>query len=311
MRRYRTLALGAASLVLVMSACTPGGSEGSPSGSSAGEKPTVKIGSQEFWENAVVGEMYAQVLEAAGYPVERHLELGGRPVLHTALEANEINLLPEYLGGLGGEGLGLEALSSDPQAAWDNMQEALGGKDWVVYDFSPGTDSDGFAVRQETADEFTLESMSDLAEVADQLVFGVAQECMENPLCAPGLKEVYGIDLTQLEVETLEACSADIATALNDSAIDVAQVCTTQPEIGSLNLVLLDDDKHLQPAQNLLPLARQDLVDAASADFEEMLNAVTAKLTTEALTQLGVAIQINHEEIADVATQFLEDNGLL
>jgi osmoprotectant transport system substrate-binding protein len=311
MRRYRTLALGAASLVLVMSACTPGGSEGSPSGSSAGEKPTVKVGSQEFWENAVVGEMYAQGLEAAGYTVERHLELGGRPVLHTALEANEINLLPEYLGGLGGEGLGIEALSTDPQIAWDNMQEALGGKDWVVFDFSPGTDADGFAVRQETADEFDLETMSDLAGVADQLVFGVAEECMENPVCAPGLKEVYGIDLTQLEVETLGACSADIATALHDIAIDVAQVCTTQPEIASLNLVLLDDDKHLQPAQNLLPLARQDLVDAAPADFEETLNAITAKLTTEALTQLGVAIQINHEEIADVARQFLEDNGLL
>ncbi|HET7082118.1 MAG TPA: ABC transporter substrate-binding protein [Candidatus Limnocylindria bacterium] len=311
MRRYRTLALGAASLVLVMSACTPGGSEGSPSGSSAGEKPTVSIGSQQFWENSVVAEMYAQGLEAAGYPVERHLELGGRPITHTALEANEINLLPEYLGGLGGDGLGLEALSTDPQTAWDNMQEALAGKDWVVYDFSPGTDADGFAVREETAEEFGLTNMSDLAEVADQLVFGIAEECMENPTCAPGLKEVYGIDLTQLEVETLEACTADIATALNDSAVDVAQVCTTQPEIGSLNLVLLDDDKHLQPAQNLLPLARQDLVDAAGADFAETLNAITAKLTTDALTELGVAININHEEIADVARQFLQDNGLL
>jgi osmoprotectant transport system substrate-binding protein len=255
--------------------------------------------------------MYAQSLEAAGYTVERHLELGGRPVLHTALEANEINLLPEYLGGLGGEGLGLEALSTDAQTAWDNMQEALAGKDWVVFDYGPGTDADGFAVREETAEEFGLEKMSDLAEVADQLVFGVAPQCMENPVCAPGLKEVYGIDLTQLDVETLGACSADIATALNDRAIDVAQVCTTQPEIGSMNLVLLDDDKHLQPAQNLLPLARQDLVDAAPADFEETLNAISAKLTTDALTQLGVAININHEEIADVATQFLEDNGLL
>lgn len=311
MRRYRTLALGAASLVLVLSACTPGGSEGSPSGSSAGDKPTVSIGSQEFWENAVVAEMYAQGLEADGYTVERHLELGGRPVTLTALEANEINLLPEYLGGLGGDGLGLEALSTDPQTAWDNMQEALGGKGWVVFDFSPGTDVDGFAVRQETADELSLEKMSDLAAVADQLVFGIAEECMENPTCAPGLKEVYGIDLTQLEVEVLEACTPDIATALNDSAVDVAQVCTTQPEIGSLNLVLLDDDKHLQPAQNLLPLARQDLVDAVGADFAETLNAITAKLTTAVLIELGVKITINHEEIADVARQFLEDNGLI
>ena len=313
MRRSRTLALGAASLVLVLSACTPGGSEASPSGSAAAAKPTVKVGSQDFPEAALVGELYALALEAKGYTVERHLETGGRPVMHAALEADEINLVPEYLGGLGGEGLGLEALSTDPQQAWDNMQEALAGKEWVVFDYSPGSSADGFAVRQETADEFGLETMSDLAEVADQLVFGIAPQCIENPVCAPGLNEVYGIDLTsaEIEVETLQACSTDIATALNDRAIDVAQVCTTQPEIAVLNLVLLEDDQHLQPAQNLVPLARKDLADAAPPDFAETLNAIQATLTTEALTALQVAYVVNQEDIADVARQFLEDNGLL
>ena len=87
MRRYRTLALGAAALVLVLSACTPGGSESSPSGSPAASKPTVKVGSAGFWEAAVVGEMYAQALEAKGYTVDRHLEIGGRPAVHAALDA--------------------------------------------------------------------------------------------------------------------------------------------------------------------------------------------------------------------------------
>jgi osmoprotectant transport system substrate-binding protein len=297
----------------MLSACTPGGSEASPSASAAATKPTVRVGSQDFPEAALVGELYALALEAKGYTVERHLETGGRPVMHTALEADEINLVPEYLGGLGGEGLGLEALSTDPQAAWENMQEALAGKEWVVFDYSPGSSADGFAVRQETADEFGLETMSDLAEVADQLVFGIAPQCMENPVCGPGLQEVYGIDLAseEIEVETLPACSTDIATALNDRAIDVAQVCTTQPEIAVLNLVLLEDDQHLQPAQNLVPLARKDLADAAPSDFAETLNAVQATLTTEALTVLQVAYVINQEDIADVARQFLEDNGLL
>lgn len=311
MRRYRTLALGAASLALVMSACTPGGSGGSPSGSSAAEKPTVSVGSAGFYEAAVVGEMYAQALEAAGYTVERHLEIGGRPAVHTALVADEVNLIPEYLGGLGGEGLGIEELSPDAQTAWDNMQEALTAKGWVSFDFSPGTDADGFAVRQETADEFDLENMSDLAAVADQLVWGLAEECPNNPVCGPGLNEVYGIDISTLEVESLGACSPDIATSLNDRAIDVAQVCTTQPEIASMNLVLLEDDMHLQPAQNMVPIASKELADAAPADFAEILNAITAKLTTEALTELGVAISINHESLEDAARTFLEDNGLL
>lgn len=311
MRRYRTLALGAAALVLIVSACTPGGSGSSPSESAAAEKPTVKVGSAGFWEAAVVGEMYALALEDKGYTVERHLEIGERPAVHSALDADQVNLIPEYLGGLAGQGLGIEVLSSDPQAAWDNMQEALAAKGWVSFDFSPGTDADGFAVRQETADEFGLATMSDLAAVADQLVWGVAEGCPDNPVCGPGLKDTYGIDLTTVEVETLGACSTDIATALNDSAIGVAQVCTTQPEIAAMNLVLLADDKHLQPAQNLVPVASKELADAAPADFAETLNAITAKLTTEALTQLGAAINLNHEEITDVARQFLQDNGLL
>ncbi|MGZ8563800.1 MAG: glycine betaine ABC transporter substrate-binding protein, partial [Candidatus Limnocylindria bacterium] len=102
-----------------------------------------------------------------------------------------------------------------------------------------------------------------------------------------------------------------IATSLNDSAIDVAQVCTTQPEIASMNLVLLEDDKHLQPAQNMVPVASKALADAAPTDFAATLNAIQAKLTTEALTQLGVEINLNHKELADVAEQFLKDNGLL
>jgi len=310
MRTYRTLALGAASLVLVMSACTSGGS-GSPSESAAGNKPDVSVGSADFWEAAVTAEMYAQALEAKGYTVERHLEIGERPAVHAAFDADEINLIPEYLGGLSGQGLGIEELSSDPQEAWDNMQDALANKGWVSFDFSPGTDADGFAVRQETADEFGLETMSDVAEVADQLVWGVAEGCPTNPVCGPGLKDTYGIDLATLQVESLPPCSTDIATSLNDSAIDVAQVCTTQPEIGSMNLVLLTDDKHLQPAQNLVPIASKDLADAGGAELADTLNAITAKLTTEALTQLGVSIVVNHEEIADVARQFLQDNSLI
>lgn len=311
MRRYRTLALGAASLVLIVSACTPGGSGESPSASAAANKPAVKVGSADFYEAAVVGEMYAQALEAKGYTVERHLEIGERPAVHSAFTAGDVNLIPEYLGGLAGQGLGIADLSPDAQTALDNMQTALAAKGWVAFDFSPGTDADGFAVRKETADKYNLKTMSDLAKVTDPLIWGVAEGCPDNPVCGPGLKDKYGIDLSKLQVEPLPPCSADIATSLNDSAIDVAQVCTTQPEIASMNFVLLTDDKHLQPAQNMLPIASKELADAAPADFAETLNAISAKLTTEALTQLGVSININHEEIKDVAAKFLKDNGLL
>jgi len=297
--------------VLVLSACAPGGSGTSPSASAAANKPTVKVGSAGFWEAAVVAEMYAQALEAKGYTVERHLEIGERPAVDAALAAGDVNLIPEYLGGLAGQGLGIKDLSSDPTKALANMQSALAAKGWVSFDFSPGTDADGFAVRKETADQYSLKTMTDLAAVADKLVWGVAEGCPDNPVCGPGLKTTYGIDLTKLQVETLPACSADIATSLNDSAIDVAQVCTTQPEISSMNLVLLEDDKHLQPAQNLVPIASKELADAGGSALADTLNAITAKLTTEALTQLGASINIDHNEIPDVAKKFLKDNGLI
>lgn len=313
MRMYRTLALGATSLVLIVSACTSGGSTASPaaSASEAASKPTVKVGSAGFYEAEVVGEIYAQALEAAGYTVERHLAIGERPAVHAAMDGGDVNLIPEYLGGLAGQGLGLETLATDPAEAVAAMQDALAAKGWVVFDYSPGTDADGFAVRQETADQFELATMSDLAAVADQLVWGVAQGCPTNPVCGPGLLSTYGIDLSTIEVESLSPCSPDIAGSLNDDTIDVAQVCTTQPEIASMNLVLMEDDKHLQPAQNMIPVAAKDLADAAPADLASTLNAIQAKLTTDALTQLGVAINIQHEDVADVARTFLQDNGLL
>ncbi len=102
-------------------------------------------------------------------------------------------------------------LPSDPQEAWDNLQEPLAAKGWVAFDFSPGTDADGFAVRQETATDLGLETMTDLAAVADQLVWGLAPGCPENPVCGPGLNEVYGIDISALDVETLAPCSTEMA----------------------------------------------------------------------------------------------------
>ncbi len=313
MRTSRISVLGAALLVLVMSACAPGGgaspSASSPPASEAAVLPTITIGSAPFWESAVVAEIYAQALEGAGFTVERRLELGARDVTHAAILADEINLMPEYIGGYLGVTFG-GTPTPDIEESLTALRTALEADSLVAFDPTPGTDADGFAVRQETADEFDLETMSDLAEVADQLTWGVAQECADNPNCGPGLERVYGIDLASLDVETLGACSTAIAEALNASNIDVAQVCTTQPEIVGFGLVLLADDLGLAPAQNIVPVARQDLVDASGDLLADTLNAVSELHTTEQLTTLGAAVIINGESYGDAAAQWLEDQGL-
>jgi osmoprotectant transport system substrate-binding protein len=314
MRKHRTLVLGAALLALMMSACAPGEGGTSPSASAGGSSPvadlpTLTIGSQAFWESAVVAEIYAQALEGAGFTVERNLELGARDVTQPALVEGELDLMPEYIGGLLAVSYGGEP-TSDVDASLEALRTELEADGLIALEPTPGTDADGFAVRQETADDLGLATMSDLAEVAGDLTWGVAQECGENPNCGPGLERVYGIDYASLDLEALAACSTAIADALNQSNIDVAQVCTTQPEIAAYNLVLLEDDQGLAPAQNIVPVVRQEIADEAGDVLADTLNAVSELLTTEELTNLGAAVIVNGDSYEDAAAQWLEDNGL-
>jgi osmoprotectant transport system substrate-binding protein len=308
MRMHRKLALGAATLALVLSACSSGeGESPSSAASQQADLPEVSMGSAGFPEAALVAEIYAQALEAQGFTVERHLELGERPAVRAAFDSGDINIAPDYLGGLGS--LLESEVSSDADATHDALVTALEEIGQTALDFSPGTDADGFAVRQETADEFSLANMTDLAGVADQLVWGLATGCPDNPVCGPALNDVYGIDISALDTESLNPCSPEIAEALNNSAIDVAQVCTTQAEIAAFNFVLMEDDGGMAPAQNLLPVMTQDLADAGGDTLANALNAVTELLTTEELTNLNQQIA-EQESYEDIASQWLSDNAL-
>ncbi len=315
MRLNRRLALGASLLALVVSACTTGGgSSSSPSatnaasGSPSASKPTITIGSADFYESALVGEIYAQALEAKGYTVERKFNLGARALTNKGLQDGNLDVMPEYIGS---EARELKATATgDPQATAKNLADALKPLGLALLDIAPGQDQNGFAVRQETADKFNLATMSDAAKVADQLNWGLPPECSTNPSCGDALKSAYGIDVGKVKVTKLAPCSTAMAQALNSSSIDVAELCTTQPDIESFNFVLLQDDKQSQAADNMAPIVRQSVLDKAPSDFAETLNAVSAKLTTEALTKMGVAVAVNHQKPEDVAGSFLTDNAL-
>jgi osmoprotectant transport system substrate-binding protein len=305
MRRLRTLALGA-SLLVLLSACATGGSS----------KPTVKVGSDRFYEAQIVAELYAQAIENAGYKVERNLGLGARAVTAAAIESGQIDVKPEYLGS----GLGYydkTKTTGDPAANAAALQSILKGKGGgiSVLAWSPGQDTNAFVVRKDTADSLKLMKMSDLAAVQDRLVWGLPPECETNPLCGGALKDAYGIAFPPKQLKLLNACGAEIATALSGKAVDVGEVCSTQPEISTMGFAVLDDDKKTQPAENLAPLVRQDLLDKLSSSdrtaFIALLDAVSAKLTTEALLALGVAHQVDRKDVPSIASQFLKDNGLV
>ena len=313
MRKIRMLAVGAAALALLISACQPGGSSSSSPSSGAtstpAELPTVSVGSANFDESAIVAEIYAQALEAAGFTVERHLYFGDRETTLPALESGDLNLMPEYLGGLA-DGVGVDP-NADPSTASSILSDGLAEVGLRLLDYAGAADADGFAVTAETAQQFDLATMSDIAPIANQFTWGLPAECPERDLCGIGLKDVYGIDVAAVPVENLDACSAAMGEAVNAGAIDVARVCTTQPAIAQFNLVVLEDDRGLNPAQNLVPLVTNDLADAGGGLLTDTLNAVSAALTTDELIQLNLAVTVDLQDLADVAQAWLQDHGLL
>ncbi len=303
MRTSRTLALGAA-LLVALAACTPGG----------GGKPTIRIGSDGFYESALMAEIYAQVLEANGFQVDRKLKLGSRKVRQPALEAGEIDLAPEYLGS----GLAFydaSKVSSDPAANKQALQEILATKGGgiTVLGFTPGEDTNAFVVRRDTAERYGLAKLSDLAAVQDELTWGLPPECETNPLCRGALQTTYGIRWPPKRLQLLAACDAPIAEALNSGAVDVAELCSTQPAIGQFGFVALEDDQQTQPAENIAPLVRNDYLSKLGdrAAFERLLDEVSAKVTTEVLVELGVKVAVEQRSEAAVAKEWLTANGFL
>lgn len=318
MRMHRRLALGAAMLALVVSACSSGEGGGSPAASGGGAsvpasaggegERSIVIGSAGFYEAQLMAEIYAQALEANGYTVERNLGIGPRDTTQPAIESGEIDLEPEYIGSLltflGG------TASGDVDATFDDLQTALGEVGLTALDPAPAQDQNAFVVRSETAEDLGLTTMSDLAAHATDLVWGLPPECETNQLCSGALEDNYGIPYGELQIEAYAACDAPVAQALNDGVVDVAELCSTQPDIERFNFVVLEDDLETQPAENLAPIVRTEWLDAAPDDFVDILNAVSAAMDTETLTSLGVDVAVDQMDVADVADQWLMDNGL-
>lgn len=311
-----------------------GGSSQAPQQSAAGNLPTVKIGSVGFDEAKVMAEIYAQVLENAGYKVDRTgIGLGDRPVVAPAIESGQIDLQPEYIGSRIGYELKNPPAGASPAASpgasgaitgptgdsatnLANLQALMALKNMTVLNYTPAIDTNAFVVRPDTAQSLNLSKMSDLAAVQTQLKWGLPTDCPTNPLCgAPNgaLQGQYGISADTISNATLlAACDVPMADALKAKTIDIAELCSTQPDIIVNGWIVLQDDKQTQPADNISPIVRDDLlakVDKTS--FEKLLNDVSAKIDTTTLATLYKEVSVDHKDPKDVAAQWLKDNGFV
>ena len=248
----------------------------------------------------------------AGYKVERKFGLGSRQQRIPIMDAGQIDLVAEYVGS----GLGFydpTKVTGDGQANATALQAALDAKskNITVLAIAPGTDTNAFAVRPDTASTLSLTKMSDLAAHQADLKWGLPADCDTNPLCAGALK-TYGLTYPPAKRVALGACDVPMATALQGKAIDVAEFCSTQPAIAQFGFIVLDDDKKTQPAENLAPLVRNDYLAKVDKDaFSKILNDASAKITTAALTTMGVDVAVNQKDVAVVAKAFLIAQGLI
>jgi osmoprotectant transport system substrate-binding protein len=304
MRRIRLgSAVMAACLALALAAC--GGDDALDNGSQQNQQSSITIGSTNFSEQLILAQMYAAVLEKAGVDVQTRLNLGAREVVFPALEKGDIDLLPEYTGAALSF-LDPEATAVEPQEVLTALRSKLEPKSLVALDPTPAEDKDAFAVTKETAEKYNLQKISDLEPVAGQLVIGGPPELKTRPAGLPGLKKLYGIEFK--EFKALDAGGPLTVSALKKGDIDVARVFTTQGVIAEEGWVVLQEDKLLEPAQNLIPIGRKD---AVTDQISQALNALAPKVTSEELTKLNAQVDIEKKDPETVARDWLTQQGLI
>jgi osmoprotectant transport system substrate-binding protein len=290
-------------LLAALAACSRPGSRPAP------DPDAVVIAAFDFPESQLLVELYGQALEATGVPVRRELGLGTREFVQPALQQGLVDLVPEYGGSaLTFVTLGSVEPSADGERTHVELERSLAGRGITVLAASPAQDRNGLAVTGATAAQFGLHAISDLVPHAPDMVFGGPPECQDRPLCLPGFQRIY--DLRFQEFLPLDAGGPLTLQALRSNSVDAAVVFTSDGVAERDGLVILEDDRRLQPAENVTPLVRTEVLERIGPSMAATLNAVSAALTTEALTAMNAEVAVDGRTPAAVAADWLRREGL-
>jgi osmoprotectant transport system substrate-binding protein len=302
----RTAIAGVA--VLGLAGCGGGGDQlggDTDAGSSpAPDKVTsLTVGSADFSESQLLAEIYGQALAAKGIEVKQKPNIGNRETYMAAIKDGSVDLLPEYTGAAL-HYFKKDATETEDQATYDALKSSL-PSGLEVLEKSPAADEDTIVVTKATADKYSLKSLADLKPVSKDMVAGGSSEFKVRDAGLKGLKEKYQVEFK--EYKTLDAGGPLSLKALLDNQIQVSNFFTTQSLIKDNNLVMLEDPENILPPNNIVPLIR---TDHKSDDVTAALNAVSAKLTTDALTDMVKRIDVGKESPNAVAKDWLSKNPL-
>jgi glycine betaine/choline ABC-type transport system substrate-binding protein len=323
--RYR-IAISALLAALALAACGSSKESSSSSGSTStpssgggkliqkdaanASKPTLTVGSKNFTEEFILGEIYAQALQAAGYNVKKQLNLGSEQIAYKALKGGQIDAYPEYTGTALTSFFKVQTkdVPKDAQAAYQQTKQDFAAQGLVALAPTPFTDSNGFAMTPQGAEKAGgVKKLSDLAGKASSLVLAGPPECRQREDCKLGLEHVYGLHFKRF----IPVALPKRHEVLTNGQADVSLVFTTDGQIKADNLVLLGDDKHLFPPYNVTFVIRKSALDAAGPDLQKVIESVQTGLTTPVMQELNSRVDLDKQTPATVAQEYLREAGYL
>jgi osmoprotectant transport system substrate-binding protein len=313
-------ALAALALALGIAACgggsdstSSGGEEGGAAGAiesnPANAKVSLTIGSKNFPEQEILGEIYAQALSAAGYKVKSDLNLGSETVAHQAVKNGTISGYPEYASTALTSFFALEPeeVPSDANEAWEKANEEFEKEGLVAFEPTPFASANAVGTLKSTAEKYGLENVSDLEGVSEELSLYGSPECRQRIDCLAGLEKLYGLKFKSFH-------PVDIGlryTVLEKGQADLSILFTTDPQLSAEKdkFVILEDDKHVFPAGNVIFVSKQSTVEKAGPDYEKTILQVQEGLTLKVMQELDARVELEKETPAAAAKSYLESAG--
>ncbi|MCV0336037.1 ABC transporter substrate-binding protein [Microbacterium maritypicum] len=299
-RKSRLALAGGAALaaVLVLGGCANSNPLDAPSEGSSSGGDTIVIGSQAYYSNEIIAEIYAQALEGADIKVDRQFNIGQRDAYMPDVESGAIDLFPEYTGNLL-EYLDKDATATSPEDVYAALKEAL-PKGLTALDYAEASDQDTYTVLKSFAEENGLTTIGDLSKVTTPVTIGAAPEFEQRPYGPAAAKEVYGVDLG------FSATGPTTLESLLAGEIQVADIYSADPAFQTEDIVALEDPENIILASNVVPIASSDVAD----EISDVINAVSKKLTAEELVGLNVQSTVDQKSAEDIAKKWLADNDL-